>query len=68
MAACPDRDRKVVEWRESVTKFADAVKRLAESTRERDGFLDQFHITDLARQQCEAARKILKHHRAEHNC
>lgn len=48
MPASPDRERIIIEWRESVTKFADAVKRLAECTGEGDGFLDQFHITEIA--------------------
>ncbi len=49
MATRPDREELVIEWRESVLKVSDNVKRLAECTGgKRDGFLDQFHLTDQA--------------------
>lgn len=33
MSACPHRDEIIVEWRESVVKFSDEVKRLAAAVR-----------------------------------
>ena len=66
MPDCPDRNRIIVEWRESVVKFADQVKRLAACTGNRDGFVEQFHITDLARLECDQARLVLEQHRADH--
>jgi hypothetical protein len=65
---CPDRKRISAEWRESVVKFADQVKRLAGCTGNRDGFLEQFHTTELAREHCEDIRRMLQIHRAEHGC
>ena len=68
MSACTRRDEIIVEWRESVVKFADQVKRLAECAGDREGFLDQFHLTDQARQHCEDIHTALRLHRTEHGC
>ena len=67
--ACPQRDEIIIEWRESVVIFADEVKRLAACTGgNREGFLDQFQITDQARQHCEDVHTALRLHRVEHEC
>jgi len=70
MPQCPDRQQLIIEWRESVLKFSDHVKRLAECTGTANGnrFLDQFHVTDLARKNCEDVHHALKQHRDEHGC
>jgi hypothetical protein len=68
MPTCPDRDKLILEWRESVSTFSDNVKRLAECTGNGDWFLNQFYVTDLARKNCEEVHNALKLHRTEHGC
>ena len=68
MPDCPDRNRIIIEWRESVVKFADHVKRLVECTGNRDDFVEQLNLTELARVQCDHARLVLEHHRIDHGC
>jgi hypothetical protein len=68
MPLCPHRQQLILEWRGSILKFADEVKRLAEYTKSVNSFVDQFQATDLARQNVENARAILQTHRAEHDC
>jgi hypothetical protein len=68
MPTCPDRQQLIVEWRDAVLKFSDNVKRLAQCTKNGDGFMDQFQATDLARQHAENSHRMLSQHRAEHGC
>ena len=69
MATCPHRERLIIEWRESVSTFSDQVKRLSKcSAGNGDGFLKQFHVTDLARKNCEDIHTALSLHRKEHGC
>jgi hypothetical protein len=68
MAQCSERDRIIIEWRESVLNFSDHVKRLAECTGKQDGFMDQFYKTDLTRQQSDETRRRLENHHDECGC
>jgi hypothetical protein len=68
MPECEQRQRLVAEWQESVASFSDAVKRLRECNGDGQRFAEQYEATEQARRYAEEVRKLVEHHRADHNC